>query len=53
VCAFVLSHVGGAFAHACFCSDGKFSIHEAARAGHSSAVELLIAMNADVNSRDK
>ena len=43
--------MGGAFAHACFCSDGKAPIHSAAEGGHSSALELLIAKNADVNVR--
>ena len=44
---------GGAVAHACFCSESKAPIHEAAYEGHSSALELLIANNADVNARDK
>ena len=44
---------GGAFSHACFCSDGEAPIHWAARGGHSSTLELLIAKNADVNARDK
>jgi hypothetical protein len=44
---------GGAFSHACFCSDGWAPIHGAASAGYSSALELLIAKNADVNAQDK
>ncbi len=44
---------GGAFSHACFCSDRKVPIHLAADRGHSSTVELLIANDADVNARDK
>jgi ankyrin repeat protein len=43
----------GAFAHACFCSDGKAPIHFAAGGGYSSALELLIAKNADVNAQNK
>ena len=44
---------GWAFSHACFCSDGWAPIHGAASAGYSSALELLIAKNADVNAQDK
>jgi hypothetical protein len=43
---------GGAFSHACFCSDDRVPIHLAAGGGHSSTVELLIAKKADVNARD-
>ena len=44
---------GGAFAHACFCRDGRVPIHLAAGGGYSSTLELLIANDADVNARDK
>jgi ankyrin repeat protein len=44
---------GGAFSHACFCRNGVVPIHCAARGGHSSTVEALIAKKADVNARDK
>lgn len=43
----------GVFSHARFCSSGIYPIHEAADRGHSSTLELLIANNADVNSRDE
>ena len=44
---------GGVFSHACFYRSGWAPIHSAARGGHSSTVELLIARNADVNARNK
>ena len=44
---------GGAFSHACFCSDGFDPIHLAARGGHSSTVELLIEQKAEVNALTK
>ena len=44
---------GGAFSHACFFSDGQAPIHFAAGHGHSSALELLVAKNADMNVQDK
>ncbi len=49
----VCGTLGWAFSHACFCSRGQAPIYWAARGGHSSTVELLIANDADVNARDK
>ena len=49
----VIGSGGRAFSHAGFCSDGQAPIHKAAVGGHLSALELLIAKNADVNARDK
>jgi hypothetical protein len=45
--------VGGAFSHAFYCRFGMAPIHRAAYQGYSSALELLIAKNADVNVQDK
>ena len=42
-----------AFSHACFCRYGSALIHWAAEKGHSSAVKLLIANEAEVNARDR
>jgi ankyrin repeat protein len=46
-------YVGGMLPHACFCSNGMAPIHLAAGGGHSSALELLVSKNADVNAKDE
>jgi ankyrin repeat protein len=44
---------GGAVSHACCCRDGETPIHKAARVGHLSILEFLVARGADVHAQDK
>ncbi len=42
----------GAVSHACCCREGRAPIHLAAREGHLSIVEFLVARGADVHAQD-
>ncbi len=44
---------GGAVSHACCCRDGQAPIHKAAKDGHLSCVEFLVARGADVHAQDE